>query len=442
MKKKIFRSIFLTSFLSVVIFAVTVSASVMINEKRFALIAFVIAFIIVIVTAYFTAMVLSSSIMEPFEKLDLLGKKREPEYKELEPIVKSMGKLSSRLDRYIDRLKNEKEKVMLITENMVEGMILLDENREILSVNKSALELLNPYFELEEHMLLSSFTDNSVIIEAVNVADSEEKAYDEVQIENRRLQIFVNKARFNNTYGFMILLVDASEKLKAEAIRKDFSANVSHELKTPLTTIKGFGELLEKGLFNDTESVKKYGGTIYRESERLLSLINDIIRLSEIEEHNKSEVMSQVNLLETAKEVEEILSNKADKHSVSLDVDGEEVYVLANASYMSELFLNLVDNAIKYNNEQGHVWVRISQANGLAYVVVKDDGIGISSEHQDRIFERFYRVDKSRSKQTGGTGLGLSIVKHIATYHQGNVSIKSEVGKGTEITVTIPIDKN
>ncbi len=437
MKKKIFRSIFLTSFLSVVIFAVTVSASVMINEKRFALIAFVIAFIIVIATAYLTAKMLSSSIMEPFDKLDLLG--REPEYKEFEPIVRSMGKLSSRLDRYIDRLKNEKEKIMLITENMVEGMILLDEKGEIISVNKSAIEILKPDFALEENSTLSSLTDNSVIIDAVNLADSEEKAYDEVQIGNRRLQIFVNKARFNNTYGFMILLVDASEKLKAEAIRKDFSANVSHELKTPLTTIKGFGELLEKGLFNDKESVKKYGGTIYRESERLLSLINDIIRLSEIEEHNKSEVMSKVNLLETAKEVEEILSNKADKHKVSLSVEGDEVYVLANASYMSELFLNLVDNAIKYNNRNGHVWVNIFEQNKTAYIVVEDDGIGISPEHQDRVFERFYRVDKSRSKQTGGTGLGLSIVKHIATYHQGNVVLDSKVGKGTKITVSIPV---
>lgn len=437
MKKKIFRSIFLTSFLSVVIFAITVSASVMVNEKRFAMVAFIIAFVIVSVAIYITAKMLSSSIMEPFNKLDLLG--REPEYKEFEPIVRSMGKLSSRLDRYIDRLKNEKEKVMLITENMVEGMILLDENGEILSVNKSALELLNPYFELEEHMLLSSLTDKQEIIDAVTTADYDEKAYGEVEIKNRHLQIFVNKARFNNTHGFIILLVDASEKLKAEAIRKDFSANVSHELKTPLTTIKGFGELLEKGLFNDTESVKKFGGTIYRESERLLSLINDIIRLSEIEEHNKSEVMSQVNLLDTANEVEEILANKAQRHGISMSVEGENVTLLANASYMSELFLNLMDNAIKYNDEGGHVWVKIHKKNGLAYITVKDDGIGISAEHQDRIFERFYRVDKSRSKQTGGTGLGLSIVKHIATYHQGSISIQSEVGEGTQIEVSLPI---
>lgn len=437
MKKKIFRSIFLTSFLSVIIFAITVSASVMINEKRFALIAFLIVFIIVSVAIYITAKLLSSSIMEPFDKLDLLG--REPEYKELEPLFKSMGKLSSRLDRYIDRLKNEKEKVMLITENMVEGMILLDENSEILSVNKSALEILNPDFQVEEHMKLFQLTDNEEIINAVATADCEEKAYGEVEIKGRHLQIFVNKARFNNTHGFMILLVDASEKLKAEAIRKDFSANVSHELKTPLTTIKGFGELLEKGLISDAESVKKYGGTIYRESERLLSLINDIIRLSEIEEHNKSEVMSQVNLLETANEVEEILTNKAHKHGIAMSVEGENVTLFANASYMSELFLNLMDNAIKYNNEGGHVWVKIAEKNGIAFISVKDDGIGISPEHQDRVFERFYRVDKSRSKQTGGTGLGLSIVKHIATYHGGNISMESEVGKGTEIVVSIPI---
>lgn len=439
MKKKIFRSIFFTTLLSVILFSVIVGCVALSDSRALVLCAVVFSATVICTVAYYVSKSLATSIVKPVKNLDLQGDSSEAGYKELVPIVNSMGRMSSRLDRYMDRLKNEKEKVMLITENMVEGMILLDEYNDIVSVNKSAIELLNPGFVLGEESSIYDLTDCQVLIDAVNTAEREEKAYGLVEINSHQLQFFINKASFNNTHGFMILLVDATEKIKAEEIRKDFSANVSHELKTPLTTIKGFGELLENGIITDEESVKKYGATIYRESERLLSLINDIMRLSEIEEQDKRDSMSEVYLLDTANDVCEVLEYKAQSHKITLSVSGDNVLVKANPNYMAELFVNLIDNAIKYNNEGGHVWVRVSRKNGLAYIVVKDDGIGIPAEHIDRIFERFYRVDKSRSKQTGGTGLGLSIVKHITTYHQGNISIKSEVNKGTEITVSISI---
>lgn len=399
---------------------------------------------VVIVVATIISVKLSENAIKPITQLvnnlDVLDEKaeHEPVYEELEPIVDAMQKLSARLSRYIRRLKDEKEKITLVTENMVEGMILLDENETILSVNKSAVRFLNPAFVYNEGAQVNELVKNKSLLEAIKNADSEETAYGVIRTSNRQIQYYINKASFNNTYGFMILLVDATDKLRAEEIRKDFSANVSHELKTPLTTIKGFGEMLENGIFTDMEAVKKYGGTIYRESERLLALINDIIRLSEIEELSADESAEELCLIDLANDVEETLQLKADSHNITVSVSGEKFLVKANKSYMIELFLNLMDNAIKYNNEGGHVWVTIEKRNGLAYIIVKDDGIGISAEHQDRIFERFYRVDKSRSKQTGGTGLGLSIVKHIASYHNGSISINSEIGEGTEITVTIP----
>lgn len=407
------------------------------------LVAVVASVVLVVVTVI--SIKVSENAIKPITQivndLDVLDENKhiEVEYEELEPLVQSVKKLSSRLSRYINRLKNEKEKITFITDNMVEGMILLDENNCILSVNKSAIEFLNPGFVAEGLVGITELTRNKKLMEALEIADEEDNAYGVISTSNRQLQFYVNKASSDNAHGFIILLVDATEKLRAEEIRKDFSANVSHELKTPLTTIKGFGEMLENGIFTDMESVKKYGGTIYRESERLLALINDIIRLSEIEELSADETAEEVDLLKIAKDVEETLQLKADKHEINISVSGENFNLRANKSYMTELLLNLMDNAIKYNNKGGNVWVSVTKRNGLAYIVVKDNGIGISAEHQERIFERFYRVDKSRSKQTGGTGLGLSIVKHIAAYHNGSISIDSEIGRGTEITVTIPV---
>ena len=399
---------------------------------------------IVILIGTVVSMKLSENAIKPIQKivtnLDVLdeSKEIEVEYEELEPIIDAVRRLSSRLARYITRLKNEKEKITLITDNMVEGMILLDEKRNILSVNKSAVSFLNPMFVLKEETNIVELSRNAKLIEAIDRAESGEAESGVISTSDRQLQFFVNKTEAGGEHGFIILLVDATESLKAEEIRKDFSANVSHELKTPLTTIKGFGEMLENGIITDSNAVKKYGGTIYRESERLLQLINDIIRLSEIEEMSADESVTAVNLMKVSEDVCEILQHKADSHGITLSLEGESFEISANPSYMSELILNLIDNSIKYNNEGGHVWVSISRKNGNAYITVKDDGIGISKEHQDRIFERFYRVDKSRSKQTGGTGLGLSIVKHIASYHHGSVSLESEEGKGTKIVVSIP----
>jgi len=392
---------------------------------------------------------LSESMIKPInslvKQLDLrnenIGQFETP-YEELEPIIKNADVLMGRIHKNMNKIKAEREKISLITENMVEGMILLDEDMTVLSVNKSALKILGNSFDPTEHTKINHMTNDQQIIGLLEEAKKSGAANGIITEKSRFYRTFANKVYSENTldFGIIIFFVDVTEEIQSEQIRRDFSANVSHELKTPLTTIKGFGELLENGIFTKEEDVKKYGGMIYRESERLLYLINDIIRLSQIEEQEHV-LNDKIDLLKTAHDVEEILRHKADNREVTMTVEGEPVRIYGNQSYITELFLNLMDNAIKYNHEGGSLKVTVGAEDGKAVAVFSDTGIGISDEHQSRIFERFYRVDKSRSKKIGGTGLGLSIVKHIVAYHSGEIQLESELEKGTTITVKLPFNE-
>lgn len=411
----------------------------------------VIAFALIVMSTVIASK-LSESLIKPVnslvESLNVLKRNEksvdvpEIEYDELRPIARTIKDLSYELWGYIASLKEEKETISLITENMVEGMILLDNYLNILSVNKSAINILNHEFVLDKTKNILQLTRNSEIISAIETVKSNKSPSASVTIttsNQKHYKVFVNHAKSNNfVCGIIVLIVDVTESIKVEEIRRDFAANVSHELKTPLTTIKGFGEMLSAGIITDRSDISRYGSTICREAERLILLINDIIRLSEIEEAGSVKEKTPVDLLECVEEAENVLQKIAAEKGVSIEIDGESAVVNGNKSYLNELVLNLADNAIKYNNVDGHVWISVKNFDSKALLVVKDDGIGISKEHQERIFERFYRVDKSRSKQTGGTGLGLSIVKHIVNFHNGTISLKSEEGMGTEITVSLP----
>ena len=391
---------------------------------------------------------LSEGMIKPInslvKQLDLrnenIGELDTP-YEELEPIIRNADVLMKRMRKNVNKIQREKEKISIITANMVEGMILLDSEMNVLSVNKSALNILESNYDVEEKKNVKALTDNETLLQLIEEAKETGDAKDTITIHGRYYQAFANKAvaEEGERFGIILFLVDVTESVQNEQIRRDFSANVSHELKTPLTTIKGFGEMLDNGIFTESADIKKYGGMIYRESERLLFLINDIIRLSEIEEQDHL-MNDDVDLMKTARDVEEILQNKADARGITLNVEGEPIVIKGNQSYITEVILNLADNSVKYNNEGGSVWLSVRRVKDNAVITCKDNGIGISEENQTRIFERFYRVDKSRSKQTGGTGLGLSIVKHIIACHKGNVNIKSCLGQGTEITVTLPIN--
>lgn len=341
---------------------------------------------------------LSESMIKPInslvKQLDLrnenIGQFETP-YEELEPIIKNADVLMGRIHKNMNKIKAEREKISLITENMVEGMILLDEDMTVLSVNKSALKILGNSFDPTEHTKIDHMTNDQQIIGLLEEAKESGAAKGIITEKSRFYRTFANKVYSENTldFGIIIFFVDVTEEIQSEQIRRDFSANVSHELKTPLTTIKGFGELLENGIFTKEEDVKKYGGMIYRESERLLYLINDIIRLSQIEEQEHV-LNDKIDLLKTAHDVEEILRHKADNREVTMTIEGEPVQIYGNQSYITELFLNLMDNAIKYNHEGGSLKVTVGIEDGKAFAVFSDTGIGISDEHQSRIFERFY----------------------------------------------------
>lgn len=413
--------------------------------KGVPLVILVFGIMVIVVTIF--SMSLSEKIVKPINTLvsqfDIFNQYDEQvpktivtEYSELQPIAETIEKLMNRTQKYIQNIKEQKDRIRLITDNMVEGMIILDDKNDILSVNKSAISILNPDFKIKENRMFLELTRNKTLVSIIYDDIKREKNITEIiEIKDNYYRAYINKAE--NINGTIILLVDVTETVKAEAVRRDFSANVSHELKTPLTTIKGFGELFENGLLVNVEDIKKYGGMIERESERLLFLINDIIRLSEIEEKTEK-ILSPINLYDCAEYAINLLKQKASTKDISIIFNGTDIIVNGHEGYMNELFINLIDNAIKYNKDGGYITVNLSENNKFANISIEDTGIGISPQDCERIFERFYRVDKSHSKKIGGTGLGLSIVKHIVNYHNGQIHIESELGKGTKLSIDIP----
>ena len=413
--------------------------------KGVPIVILVFGIMVIVVTIF--SMSLSEKIVKPINTLvsqfDIFNQYDEQvpktvvtEYSELQPIAETIEKLMNRTQKYIQNIKEQKDRIRLITDNMVEGMIILDDKNDILSVNKSAISILNPDFKIKENRMFLELTRNKTLVSIIYDDIKREKNITEIiEIKDNYYRAYINKAE--NINGTIILLVDVTETVKAEAVRRDFSANVSHELKTPLTTIKGFGELFENGLLVNVEDIKKYGGMIERESERLLFLINDIIRLSEIEEKTEK-ILSPINLYDCAEYAINLLKQKASTKDISIIFNGTDIIVNGHEGYMNELFINLIDNAIKYNKDGGYITVNLSENNKFANISIEDTGIGISPQDCERIFERFYRVDKSHSKKIGGTGLGLSIVKHIVNYHNGQIHIESELGKGTKLSIDIP----
>lgn len=353
---------------------------------------------------------------------------------------KKIDALQQKLSRIEKELSHEKDIIDLIQEHMVEGILILDDADRIQLVNRTASQLLHIASSSWDCNSIFILTDNRKFLEALRKSKTENHTSVQqlLKIEGKYFRAYISRVEMGGIFGTIVLLVDVTYNVKAEKMRQEFTANVSHELKTPLTTIKGFGELFGSGMITREEDVIKYGSMIERESERLLFLINDIIRLSEIEEHTEM-LDTPVNLEVCAHNAIQILEPHIQNSHIQVTLEGSGVLLHSNEGYMRELFINLIDNAIKYNNPNGKVTISIQRAQNMMKIVVSDNGIGIPLHAQSRIFERFYRVDKSRSKERGGTGLGLSIVKHIVDCHNGTISLKSELGKGTQITVLLPI---
>ena len=380
---------------------------------------------------------LARRITEPLNRLDLEHPLENDTYEELAPLLRRMEHQRRQIDRQMDELRRRSEEFEQITGSMNEGLVLLDEAGVILSINPAARRLLDAAENCVGQDLLTVDRDmalSDTLRQAAEQGHSEFRG----QRNGREYQFDVTRIQSEGRMAGTVLLVfDVTERAFAERNRREFTANVSHELKTPLQGIIGSAELLENGLVKQ-EDVPRFIGHIRSEAQRLVTLIGDIIRLSQLDEGEPMPA-EPVELLALAREAAESLQSAAAARNVTITVEGEPVALTGVRRLLYEIVFNLCDNAIKYNTDGGRVQVTVTKENETAAVTVRDTGIGIPPDQQDRVFERFYRVDKSHSKASGGTGLGLSIVKHAVQYHHGAIHLQSEVGKGTEIRVTFPL---
>lgn len=397
--------------------------------------------ILLLVLCSFLAKWLTSMVVKPLTKLgDNLDELSEDEnYDELNPFVEKICKQNHTITKQVEKLKSERDMITMITDNMKEGLVLLGPDRYILSVNRGALAFLNRHTDMDfvgQNLIV--LTREQSLLQAADSALSGKASDGLITLKDITYRYFSNPVYTEgNVDGALLLLWDVTEAQKAEKMRREFSSNVSHELKTPLTTISGFAEMIENDMVKNPDDLRHFAGLILRESSRLQNLIEDVMRLSRMEEGVDAKG-DKVEPFAIAQTVRELLSPKAETREVTVSVEGKPCVFNGNRNMIEELLYNLVDNAIKYNKPSGKVTVSVGRDAGNCVIKVIDTGIGIPSEHRDRIFERFYRVDKSRSKETGGTGLGLAIVKHAAEFHGGTVSLDSKEDIGTTITIIIP----
>lgn len=411
-------------------------------------------FLLALAVAPFLAWRLSNGILRPFgevaEALECTNSGEygidiaEPEYEEFAPIVRQINELSRKISSTLAAQEAQRKRITYLLDNMNEGLVVLDRGGKILIANRSARSFFGER-ELPDGSSLLRLTHIPRIIAAA------ENALEHGQPEtfdfspdggSRLLQLFVSPVSAGEdtgTEGGAILLVtNVTAVRRAEQIRSEFVANASHELKTPLTSIKGFAELLDSGMITDSKKTSEYLSLIRSETDRMIVLINDILKLSELESISDDSGKTNVSLLAVAHRVTESLSVQAKEKNVTIAVSGDNGSVNANKDRMTQLVLNLLDNAVKYNRSGGSVTVSVRQTKEMTVLTVADTGIGIPPEATERVFERFYRVDKSRSRKIGGTGLGLSIVKHIVGLYHGQIKLESTVGEGTSIEVSLP----
>lgn len=379
----------------------------------------------------------SERIVEPLNHMDLDHPMANRRYEELTPLLMRIDRQNSQIDDQINQLNQRRHEFEMVTSAIREGLVLLNAEGQILSINPAAMEL----FQAEEdptgrNILFLSTTDEmrSMLERAMHNQDASAVIHQESRSIRMELSPIVAGGRLT---GFSLIAYDVSAECEAEEQRREFTANVSHELKTPLQSIMGSAELLESNLVKPEDQpgfVKK----IYEESKRLLALIDDIIQLSELDESTMIKASEKLNLKDIVHEAQDALEQSAVTHHVTLNLKFEDSMVLGNARLMYEIAYNLMDNAIRYNRENGSVTVSTFQSGSDSVLQVQDTGIGIPHESLARIFERFYRVDKSHSRKTGGTGLGLSIVKHAVEVQHGRVTVDSTLGQGSAFTVTFP----
>ncbi len=392
-----------------------------------------IVIIIALVLSYSIAFFASKKIVMPINELALENVEAVSTYEEIEPLVHRISHQNRVIREQIKELKRTQAEFNTITSNMKEGLIIVDTQGKILSYNKSAVKLLNITSIKDKNLrdlnIDKQFTDDiTLALDGVHTNEV-------IKFGDRYLNIYCNPVDVDGKIkGAVAFLLDVTEKHQRDMLRREFSANVSHELKTPLTAILASAEIIEAESTPQETSVH-FAGNIKKETNRLITLVNDIIKLSNLDDKSVLMETEDVDLYELAKNVKDTLTPIADNCKVKLELYGEKTMLSGVPTILTEIIYNLADNAIKYNRENGKVTITVAPVNGKATLMVEDNGIGISKNDQSRIFERFYRVDKSHSKEVGGTGLGLSIVKHGIEHHNGKIKLESEINKGTKITV-------
>lgn len=386
----------------------------------------------------FLAFRLSKRIVEPLNKMDFDGE-NPPEgyYEELSPLVSRIESQKEELKYKEAELKRRKDEFNAATKKMTEGLVLLNEKGKILSINDSASKLLSisSYCVGKDILLLNNSFEMQELI-----GKAKEGRHCEliVPLDDADYEVTASPVMTDGKVtAIALLIVNITEREKAEQMRREFTANVSHELKTPLQTISGCAELMQNGLIKP-EDVEKFGERIYSESKRMITLVEDIIGLSRLDDGTVDTNKEPVNVKETVSTVIDILKDSAQRKNVTVSLSGNDMTINTVKRLLSEVVYNLCDNAVKYNKDGGRVDITIKEQPDFVSVTVADTGIGIPGSAINRVFERFYRVDKSHSKEVGGTGLGLSIVKHAVKLLGGDVSLESEENKGTSVTVTLP----
>lgn len=398
----------------------------------------VITFLAILLSV-FLAKRASRNLVKPLNNLDLNDPLSNDVYEELSPLLRHMAQQNKQIALQMDELSRSQNEFNAITSNMSEGLIVLNKDGVVVSLNTAARKI----FEAEEDSIGKDFLTidrTPEISRAIKETLSGKKQELEYEKNGRNYDLCINQiVEKDEVIGVLLLAIDNTEKIQAEQNRREFTANVSHELKTPLQSIIGSADLIESGLVKP-EDMPRFIGHIKTDAARLVSLVSDIIRLSQLDENTEMN-WETVDALSVAKEALEMVGPIAESRNISLTIKGEPAPLTSVHKLLYDIIYNLCDNAVKYNKEGGFVKVDVKTAGDKVQIAVSDNGVGIAPADQSRVFERFYRVDKSHSRESGGTGLGLSIVKHAVAYLKGSISLESTLGKGTTITVSFPAEK-
>lgn len=396
---------------------------------------------IVVIAAIVLSLILSTNvakhIVEPINDFDLDEPMENTVYDELSPLLRKIAHQNSTIEEQLKEARQKQEEFRIITDNMSEGFIVIDNQMKILTYNAAALKLFGAEQKTPENIL--ALSRSKPFRDAIYKSLDGEHSQAEMTTDERVYSIISNPVydTEKEVIGAVIVVIDITEISRREQLRREFTSNVSHELKTPLTSISGFAEIMKSG-GTDEATVVDFSRSIYDEAQRLISLVSDIIKLSELDDGTIEYEPETVDLYTLSLEIASRLSPQAQEKKIHFTVNGEKAEITGVRKILDEIIFNLCDNAVKYNRSGGDVKVSVKNSADTVTVTVSDTGIGIPTVQQDRVFERFYRVDKARSKSIGGTGLGLSIVKHGVMYHNAQILLESKENEGTTVVINFP----